>query len=143
VDTTESVEQRIAQMNQEVAAYQRANKIEEGVKLADEAFFTALRELPDGHFLRAQSARNRGIMQQMAGNNEEAVKTLVVALDFYQKTSQTYTARRQELEKSGHVEEALQVAREQTDIARNIEHLQEILEPVRKILFGDQPHERK
>src|SRR6516164_4403497 len=62
-------EQRIAQMNIDVAAFQRAGKIQEGVALADEAFFAALEELPSGHFLRAQSARNRAIMQFMSGNN--------------------------------------------------------------------------
>jgi hypothetical protein len=136
MDTTQSVEQRVAKMNQDVAAYQRASKIEEGVALADEAFFTALRELPEGHFLRAQSARNRGIMQQMSGNVKEAVKTFVVALDFYKKTLQACALRRQELETDGQLEEALKLAKQQTDLARNIEQLQ-------TILFGDQAHERK
>jgi hypothetical protein len=129
-----SAEQRIADMNQEVAAYQRAGKIEEGVKLADEAFFSALKELPEGHFLRAQSARNRGIMQFMNGNNEEAIKTSLVALDFYGKTLQATTRRREELENSGKYLEALAEAKEEAKLARTIEQLQQTL-------FGDKADE--
>jgi hypothetical protein len=125
-------EQRIAQMNIDVAAFQRAGKIQEGVALADEAFFAALQELPDGHFLRAQSARNRAIMQFMSGDQEEAAKTLFVALNCYQKTLAACIERRQQLEASGKLKEAMQAAQEQTRLARAVEEIQHSL-------FGDQP----
>lgn len=127
-------EQRISRLNHDVAAYQRAGKIEEGVELADEAFFAALKELPEGHLLRAQSARNRGIMQQMSGNIDEAFKTLFVAIDFYQKTLQACIERRQELENSGNFQGALAASNDQLQLARTIEQLQQVL-------FGDQAHE--
>lgn len=127
MEASEPIEQQIARMNQQVAAYQRAGNIKEGVALADEAFFTAVRELPEAHFLRAQSARNRGIMQQMSGNIAEAAKTFVVALDFYKKTLDACAQRRRELDSSGKLQEAMEAAKEQTTLARAIEQLQHVL----------------
>jgi hypothetical protein len=127
--THEDAVQRIARMNQEVSALQRAGRIEEGTSLADEAFFAALHELPEGHSLRAQSARNRGIMQWMSGNMEEAFKTLVVAIDFYGKAVETCRRRRQEREEAGDLEGAARIAEEQTSLA-------EALEQLRSNVFG-------
>jgi hypothetical protein len=86
----QSVEQRIANMNRDVAAFQRAGKIREGVELADEAFFAVLREHPDGNLIRCQSIRNRAIMQQMSGDVGEAAKTFFVALSCYKKPFEAF-----------------------------------------------------
>jgi hypothetical protein len=127
MDDNQSVEQRIAKMNRDVAAFQRAGKIKEGVELADEAFFTALSELPDGNFIRCQSIRNRAIMQQMSGDMAEAAKTFLVALSCYKRTLKACARRREELEKSGKIPDALQAAKEQASLARTVEKLQHTL----------------
>jgi tetratricopeptide (TPR) repeat protein len=123
----QSPEERISKMNRQVAEYQRAGLIEKGVELADEAFFAALEELPEGHFLRAQSARNRGIMYQMAGNQEEAFKTLFVAFDFYQKALEQCVVRRERLESDGDLRRAKEAAEEQVRLARDLEQLRQVL----------------
>ena len=130
MEAHEDAEQRIARLNQDVAQLQRAGQIEEGASLADEAFFTALRELPEGHFLRAQSARNRGIMQAMSGNPQEALKTFIVAVDFYAKAVEACRRRRQDREDAGDLEGAARIASEQASLA-------EALEQLKTNVFGD------
>ena len=123
----ETPEERIRRLNQEVAALQRAGKVAEGVKLADQAFFAAIEELPEGHFLRAQSARNRGIMYQMSGDNAEAYKTLLVALDWYGKSRELCIARLKQLESAGDLRGAKSAAQERLELTRSIEQLQALL----------------
>jgi tetratricopeptide (TPR) repeat protein len=125
MDSKSSPDRRITELNKRVAALQREGRIKEGVALADEAFFTALEDLPEGHFLRAQSARNRGIMQFMAGNAEEALKTIVVAISFYEQTHEALRKRREELEGAGQIQEALSVAQEQATVVATLEQLRE------------------
>jgi hypothetical protein len=127
MENNESPEQRIGRWNMEVAAFQRAGNIKEGVELADKAFFAALLELPEGHFLRAQGARNRGIMQFMAGDEKEAVKTLVAASHLYQQTLKACIARQQELERAGDLRGAQKAAEQRLEMSRNIEELRKML----------------
>jgi hypothetical protein len=74
-------EERVAALNRKVAELQNSGQIDEGLRLADESFFLAIKKLPRGSFLLAQAARNRCCMQQMAGNMQEAIASGVVAFD--------------------------------------------------------------
>jgi len=113
VPTHEQAVQHIMQLNQRVAGLQHAGKIEEGTALADQAFFAALESLPEGHALRAQAARNRGIMQSMSGNMDEAMKTFIVAIDCYAKSVEAAKRLREELEAAGDLQAAAAIAKEQ------------------------------
>lgn len=129
-----TVEERVAALNQKVAEFQRSGQIAEGVQLADESFFLALEELPRGSFLLAQAARNRSCMQQMAGNPQEAIKSGVVAFDNLRLALEQTRKRRVDLEQSGQLREAKDAAAFEVRIARMADELRPLMEVVQRAL---------
>jgi len=118
-----SIEDEVSALNQQVAALQRSGAIAEGCRLADKAFFLAREELSKGSFALAQSARNRAIMVTMAGDQQEGVKTFVVALDLYCAALKQARSERTRIEQSGRFREARDAAGTQLRIAHAVVQL--------------------